>query len=209
MTQSECGIETILHLTCTDVEGGMIDDALKSAKAWGIQNSLLRAEARAIFCFVVNNARDIYQDPPRGSEYWIPADLRFVHAQDLVSYTRTSPEHSSHFCVGVAGYPDRHPDQEVNEEEDLVYLGQKIDAGADYIITQLFYNRVRDKGSIACRHRLWVEWNPHLTLLSRCSPVFCVAPTAVIEVELSSEVPFPELIEALERIEGKAGKKEK
>ncbi|KAF8518097.1 FAD-linked oxidoreductase-like protein [Gautieria morchelliformis] len=215
MTQSECGIETILHFTCINVKGEMIDDALEvclSISATSLkclaQNPVraqksgvfkifwLRAAARAIFCFVASNARDIYQGPPRGSEYWIPPDLRFVHAQDLVSYTRTSPEYSSNFCVGVAGYHDINPDQEVNEEEELVCSRQKFDAGADYIITQLFYD--------VDAFLSWIN-SPG----TGQSPGFCVAPTAVIEVELSGEVPFPELIEALERIEGKAGKKEK
>ncbi|KAF8590028.1 MTHFR-domain-containing protein [Ramaria rubella] len=123
LTQSEYGVETILHLTCTNMEGGMIDNALKGAKERGIQNILA-----------------LRGDPPRGSEYWIPTDPRFVHAEDLVSHIRTSPEYSSHFCIGVAGYPDGHPDQEVDHEQELTILKAKIDAGADYIVTQLFYD---------------------------------------------------------------------
>ncbi|KAF8511149.1 methylenetetrahydrofolate reductase-domain-containing protein [Hysterangium stoloniferum] len=138
LTQSEYGVETLLHLTCTNMERGMIDETLKAAKASGIQNILA-----------------LRGDPPRGSEYWIPTDPRFVHARDLVAYIRASPEYASHFSVGVAGYPDGHPDQEVDEEAELINLKAKVDAGADYIITQLFYdvdaflswvNRVRAKG---------------------------------------------------------------
>jgi len=43
-------------------------------------------------------------DPPRGQEEWIPIDSRFEHSIDLVKYIRSSPEFSSHFCIGVAGY---------------------------------------------------------------------------------------------------------
>ena len=44
-----------------------------------------------------------YQDPPHGSEYWIPTDPDFAQAIDLVRYIKTHPEFASHFCVGVAG----------------------------------------------------------------------------------------------------------
>jgi hypothetical protein len=42
-------------------------------------------------------------DPPRGQEYWVATDPRFVHGIDLVTYIRSSPEFSSSFCIGVAG----------------------------------------------------------------------------------------------------------
>lgn len=78
-------------------------------------------------------------DPPRGEEEWIPVDPNFTHGVDLVSYIRSSPEFSSHFCIGVAAYPDGH-DKETAENVELDYLKAKVDAGADFIVTQLFYD---------------------------------------------------------------------
>jgi len=123
ITQSEYGVDTILHLTCTNMELGSVDDALRKAKALGIQNVLA-----------------LRGDPPRGEEYWIPTDPRFTHALDLVTYIKSNPEFSSSFCVGVAAYPDGHADREVDAETELEHLKAKVDAGADFIITQLFYD---------------------------------------------------------------------
>lgn len=83
-------------------------------------------------------------------------DSRFQHAIDLVTYIRQSEEFSSNFCIGVAGelvslfplllaelpiaYPDGHPDGETDRETEFRYLKAKIDAGADFVVTQLFYN---------------------------------------------------------------------
>ncbi|TFK76250.1 methylenetetrahydrofolate reduct [Pluteus cervinus] len=123
VTQAGYGLDSILHLTCTNMEQGMVDDALKLAKDRGVQNILA-----------------LRGDPPRGSEEWIATDSRFQNAKDLVSYIRSSPEHSSQFCVGVAGYPDGHAESLVDEDTEIEYLKQKVDAGADFIITQLFYD---------------------------------------------------------------------
>ncbi|KAF9265689.1 MTHFR-domain-containing protein [Marasmius fiardii PR-910] len=138
LTQKEYGLETLLHLTCTNMMQGMVDDALRAAKSRGIQNILA-----------------LRGDPPRGKEEWIPIDPRFQHGVDLVSYIRQNSEFSSHFCVGVAAYPDGHPDKLVDEATELTYLKEKVDGGADFVITQLFYDvdhflgwmkRVRAKG---------------------------------------------------------------
>ncbi|KAF8201493.1 methylenetetrahydrofolate reductase-domain-containing protein [Pholiota molesta] len=137
LTQNN-GLNTILHLTCTNMEMGLIDEVLKTVKDRGIQNILaLRGDA------------------PRGEEEWIASDPRFTRAIDLVSYIRSVPEYSSWFCVGVAGYPDGHADNPIDEDTEIDRLKAKVDAGADFILTQLFYDaehflkwyrKVREKG---------------------------------------------------------------
>ncbi|KAH7889616.1 methylenetetrahydrofolate reductase-domain-containing protein [Phlebopus sp. FC_14] len=138
LTQSEYGIDTILHLTCTNMVLGLVDDALRAAKARGIQNILA-----------------LRGDPPRGQEHWTPIDSRFTHGVDLVRYIRSSLEFSAHFCIGVAAYPEGHPDNEIDDDGDITTLKEKVDAGADFIVTQLFYDtdcfldwvkRVRSRG---------------------------------------------------------------
>ncbi|KAH9484119.1 Methylenetetrahydrofolate reductase 2 [Psilocybe cubensis] len=116
-------LDTILHLTCTNMEIGLIDQVLSAAKDQGIHNILA-----------------LRGDPPRGEEEWTASDPRFTRAVDLVSYIRSIPEYSSWFCVGVAGYPDGHADNPVDEDTEISRLKEKVDAGADFIITQLFYD---------------------------------------------------------------------
>ncbi|PIL24320.1 hypothetical protein GSI_14073 [Ganoderma sinense ZZ0214-1] len=122
LTQLEHGIDTTLHLTCTNMVQGTVDAALREAKDRGIENILA-----------------LRGDPPRGSEHWIPTDSRFQHGVDLVRYIKSTPEFA-HFCVGVAAYPDGHPDRETDEDGELNHLKAKVDAGAEFIITQLFYD---------------------------------------------------------------------
>ncbi|KAF8298257.1 MTHFR-domain-containing protein [Clavulina sp. PMI_390] len=137
LSQSEHGVDTVLHLTCTNLEPGILDNVLRSAKERGIQSILA-----------------LRGDPPWGSDHWIPTDPRFTHAIDLVEYIRSSAEFKDQFSVGVAGYPDGHTDAETLEG-DLQHLKEKVDAGADWIVTQLFYdvdgfiewmNKVRNLG---------------------------------------------------------------
>lgn len=114
------GLETCMHLTCTNMHKDMIDHALKVCKDNGIQNILA-----------------LRGDPPKGQERWEAVEGGFSHAVDLVRYIRQ--EYGDYFGIGVAGYPEGHLDNE-DKEADLMFLKEKIDAGADYIITQLFYD---------------------------------------------------------------------
>ncbi|PWY99146.1 methylenetetrahydrofolate reduct [Testicularia cyperi] len=118
--QDACDV--CLHLTCTNVEKSSLDETLEAAKRLGIRNILA-----------------LRGDPPRGEEYWVAADDRFQHATDLVTYVREN--HGDFFCIGVAGYPEGHADYVDRDlERDMRYLKAKQDAGAQFIVTQLFYD---------------------------------------------------------------------
>jgi methylenetetrahydrofolate reductase (NADPH) len=130
--QRELGLTTCLHLTCTNMSRRLIDKALDDAKALGIRNILA-----------------LRGDPPRRSEYRDSnepeedeAEEEFAWAVDLVRYIRKT--HGDYFCIGVAAYPEGHADEShplgQSLEHDLPYLVEKTQAGADFIMTQLFFD---------------------------------------------------------------------
>ncbi|KGQ87919.1 methylenetetrahydrofolate reductase [Candida albicans P60002] len=115
--QSTLGLETCMHLTCTNMKVELIDEALEKAFKSGCQNILA-----------------LRGDPPLdGSE----STGDFKYAKDLIKYIHE--KYGNHFNIGVAGYPEGHPEEE-DEQKTLRYLKEKCDAGADFIITQMFYD---------------------------------------------------------------------
>ncbi|CAH6721498.1 methylenetetrahydrofolate reductase 1 [[Candida] jaroonii] len=122
--QKNLGITTVLHLTCTNTNKEIIDNALRLAKKFGIRNILA-----------------LRGDPPRSEEYWTP-NCDFQSSIDLIKYIRG--EYDDYFCIGVAGYPEGHVDgsdtSNQNPKNDIPFLVEKIKAGGDFIITQLFYD---------------------------------------------------------------------
>lgn len=132
LCQREIGITTCLHLTCTNMSRRLVDKALEDAKALGIRNILT-----------------LRGDPPRKDEYGIAEDEdladgeeELVWAVDLVKYIRKN--YGDYFCIGVAAYPEGHADEShplgQSLEHDLPYLVDKVMAGADFIMTQLFFD---------------------------------------------------------------------
>lgn len=129
--QRELGLTTCLHLTCTNMSRVLIDKALDDAKALGIRNILA-----------------LRGDPLRKAEYRNAEDSEsdseddFVWAADLVKYIRK--HHGDYFCIGIAAYPEGHADEShplgQSLEHDLPYLVDKTQAGADFIMTQLFFD---------------------------------------------------------------------
>lgn len=120
-SQSVLGLETCMHLTCTNMPVSQIDEALESARLSGCQNILA-----------------LRGDPPVNQESWTPVEGGFRYAKDLVKYIRA--KYGEHFDIGVAGYPEGHPEN-VNDKETLLdHLKEKVDAGANFIITQMFYD---------------------------------------------------------------------
>ncbi|KAJ2804833.1 methylenetetrahydrofolate reductase (NAD(P)H) met13 [Coemansia guatemalensis] len=118
--QGVFGVETVMHLTCTNMDKKMVDSALEGAKAAGIQNILA-----------------LRGDTPRGEEYWTACEGGFSYAVDLVRYIRS--EYGDYFCIGVAGYPEGHTENP-DSEKDFEYFKAKVEAGADFVVSQLAYD---------------------------------------------------------------------
>ncbi|XP_055345441.1 methylenetetrahydrofolate reductase (NADPH)-like [Paramacrobiotus metropolitanus] len=113
------GVESMLHMTCARLSRREIRAALDKAKRCGIRNILA-----------------LRGDIPIGDDTWTPPEDGFQNGCEITAFIRK--EYGDHFNICVAGYPQGHPDC-VNYEDDLRYLKQKVDAGADFIITQLFF----------------------------------------------------------------------
>lgn len=135
VAQSVYGLETCMHLTCTDMPKSKIDEALKDAYNAGCTNILA-----------------LRGDPPREKEKWEATAGGFRYAKDLVKYIRD--RYGNHFDIGVAGYSEGSEDND-NVDELVDHLKEKVDAGATFIITQMFYctdlflewvDKVRAKG---------------------------------------------------------------
>lgn len=119
-TQSVYGLETCMHLTCTGMPKEMVDTALQEAYKSGCQNILA-----------------LRGDPPREKEKWEATEGGFRYAKDLVRHIRE--KYGDYFDIGVAGYPEGCDDQ---PDADLLleHLKEKVDAGATFIVTQMFYD---------------------------------------------------------------------
>ncbi|KAH1175824.1 hypothetical protein KIL84_022349 [Mauremys mutica] len=112
-----CGLETVLHMTCCNQTKEEITGHLQKAKHLGLKNIMaLRGD-------------------PIGEE-WEEEVEGFNYAVDLVKHIRC--EFDDYFDICVAGYPKGHPEAE-SYEADLRHLKEKVSAGADFIITQLFF----------------------------------------------------------------------
>ncbi|KAF2672603.1 methylenetetrahydrofolate reductase 2, partial [Microthyrium microscopicum] len=118
--QSAIGLETCMHLTCTDMPRSKIDGALDAAEKAGCRNILA-----------------LRGDPPREKEKWEATEGGFRYAKDLVTYIKK--HHEDKFDIGVAGYAEGCEDNE-DPDELIDHLKEKVDAGATFVVTQMFYD---------------------------------------------------------------------
>ena len=141
----EAGVLPLMHFTCVDHSRPEIKQLLDRIKAAGIENILaLRGDA------------------PQGQTSFTPPPDGFRYANELVQFIRSE---GYDFCLGIAGYPEGHPEAK-SSEEDLLNLKKKVGAGGEFIVTQLFFDnqsyfrfveRVRNMGmSLPVQPGIWL-----------------------------------------------------
>ena len=117
---SEYDIEVIPHLICGGNTKEEIESRLDNLEFLGI-----------------NNIVALRGDSTVGEKRFTPTPGGYRYASELIEGIRA--QHEDYFCIGVGGYPEKHFEA-ANIETDIVNLKKKVDAGADYIITQMFFD---------------------------------------------------------------------
>ncbi|WP_457622928.1 methylenetetrahydrofolate reductase [NAD(P)H] [Persephonella sp.] len=116
-----CNLTVMAHLTCIGHSKEEINRILTGYKNIGIENILA-----------------LRGDIPENMEGQSPfVDNGFRYASELVSHIRK--EFNDYFSIGVAAYPEGHPESP-SLEKDIYYFKKKVDAGAEFAITQMFFN---------------------------------------------------------------------
>ena len=113
------GVPTLAHLTCVSSTKATVHEKIEAIRAAGITNVMaLRGDI----------PKELAGADRSGWDY--------RHAIDLV---RELKEASPDFCIGGACYPEIHPESE-NQKEDIKYLKEKVDAGCEFLTTQMFFD---------------------------------------------------------------------
>jgi len=116
----DAGLEAMAHLTCVGSPGDELRHVLHRLKDAGVENVLA-----------------LRGDPPKGQKEFTAVEGGFRYANELVGFIRG--EMGSELSVGAAAYPEKHVECG-NPAVDLANLKRKVDAGAEFLITQLFFD---------------------------------------------------------------------
>jgi methylenetetrahydrofolate reductase (NADH) len=116
--QQETGLTVVAHVTCVGSTRAQLRELFDDLARSGIRNVLA-----------------LRGDPPQASPAFEAAAGGFSHATELIAMLRRNYD----FCIGAACYPEKHPEA-ASVEADLARLREKVDAGADFLVSQLFFD---------------------------------------------------------------------
>lgn len=117
--QREFDLTTMMHLTCVNATEAELRQVLDQAAAHGVKNILA-----------------LRGDPPGGAGPWVKTEGGFEYSSQLVAYLKQR----GGFNIGTAGFPEGHVAQAGGRHVDWGFLAEKIRAGADFVVTQLFFD---------------------------------------------------------------------
>jgi methylenetetrahydrofolate reductase (NADPH) len=136
MLKAKYGIDTVPHLICGGFSQEETEDALIELNFLGIDNVLaLRGDA------IKNEA---HFTPERDGHAHAVDLIRQINGLNRGKYLHEEEQEAAptDLCVGAACYPEKHPEA-LNLNVDIAYLKQKVDAGAEYLVTQMFFDNSR------------------------------------------------------------------
>lgn len=172
--------EAVPHVICGGFTKEETEDFLIDLHYLGIENALV-----------------LRGDQEKGEDHFIPKPGGHAYANELVAQVHAMNQgillHEeteslpTNFCVGVAAYPEKHFEA-ASLDEDLHYLKQKVDAGADYIVTQMFFNNQHYFDFVAkCR-----AMDIHVPIIPGLKPI-----ATALQLEILPEIFHLEMPEAL------------
>lgn len=178
-------VDTVPHLICGGFGVNETEDALINLNYLGIDNVLvLRGDAA--------KNETAFEAEPGGHEYAIDllkqvTDLNsgIYLEEDLKNTTKTR------FCIGVAGYPEKHFEAP-NMESDLKHLKAKVDAGADYIITQMFFDNAKYFSFVAACRDIGIK----VPIIPGLKPIYTKKQLTILPKTFHIDLPTP-LTEAI------------
>ena len=174
--KTETDLSVVSHLTCVE---SCRDDIMAILERYDRHD--------------IRNILALRGDPPAGQKTWKAGTDGFAYAIDLVTFIK---KHFPHMSVGVAGFPEGHPETP-NRLFEIDYLKAKVDAGADYIITQLFFD---NRDFYDFRERCEIA-GIHVPIIAGIMPV--ITKSGMIRMaELAAGARFPApLLKAVQRAE--------
>jgi methylenetetrahydrofolate reductase (NADPH) len=173
--KSHIGIEPMAHVTCVGSTQSELAQIVDDLKANNVENVL-----------------PLRGDPPKGETAFIPVEDGFRYANELVAFIRQ--RHPS-LCLGGACYPEGHPEAP-NREKDLENLKRKVDAGVDFLITQLFFDN-RDFYDFCERAR---AAGIHVPILAGLMPILSVKQVKKFTQMCGAKIPN-DLLRQIEAVE--------
>jgi len=173
--KSDIGLESMAHVTCVNAARDEIASVLDELKMRGIENVLA-----------------LRGDPPQGQDKFIPTPDGFSYASELVEFIKGRYK----FCLGGACYPEGHPEA-ANVKTDLDNLKRKVDAGVDFLITQLFFD---NQDFFAFRERAQ-KCGIDLPILAGIMPILSVKQVKRFTKMCGAHIP-KDLLDRIEAVEG-------
>ena len=116
--KAQYGVPTLAHLTCVSSTRETVQQRIEDIRRAGIQNVMA-----------------LRGDIPKGMEHADRSGWDYRHAVDLIQELKAAGD----FCIGGACYPEIHPES-ATQAEDIRYLKEKVDAGCDFLTTQMFFD---------------------------------------------------------------------
>ena len=126
----EVGLEAMAHLTCVGATRQEISSVLDQLREGGVENVLA-----------------LRGDPPKGEAAFVKSEGGFGYASELTAFIRSGWD----FCLAGACYPECHPES-ASADSDLIHVKHKVEAGAELLVTQLFFDS-KDYFSYVARAR--------------------------------------------------------